>query len=70
VLTDNSFKPLSRISLERGREGMMAQAQPFLYYPAGLIRGVLASLGIVATVQAESGALPGATFQIRTISRP
>ena len=49
----------------------MAQAQPFLYFPAGLIRGVLASLGIlVATVQAESGALPGATFQIRTISRP
>ncbi len=49
---------------------MMAQAQPFLYFPAGLIRGVLASLGIVATVQAESGALPGATFQIRTISKP
>jgi hypothetical protein len=28
VLTDSSFKPLAKMSLERGREGMMAQAQP------------------------------------------
>jgi hypothetical protein len=46
---------------------MMAQAQPFLYFPAGLIRGALASMGVVATVQAESIELPGATFQIRTM---
>jgi trafficking protein particle complex subunit 6 len=45
---------------------MMAQAQPFLYFPAGLVRGALASMGVVATVQAESLELPGATFQIRT----
>ncbi|KAF2669299.1 transport protein particle component [Microthyrium microscopicum] len=68
VLTDNSFRPLSKMSLEQGREGMMAQAQPFLYFPAGLIRGALASMGIVATVQAESIELPGATFQIRTLA--
>lgn len=28
VLTDNNFQPLKRMSLEKGREGMMAQAQP------------------------------------------
>lgn len=43
-----------------------ARVQPFLYFPAGVIRGCLASLGITATVTAESVALPGATFQIRT----
>ena len=43
-----------------------ARVQPFLYFPAGVIRGCLASLGITATVTAESAALPGATFQIRT----
>lgn len=28
VLTDNHFQPLKRMGLEKGREGMMAQAQP------------------------------------------
>lgn len=28
VLTDNRFTPLGKMSLERGRDGMMAQAQP------------------------------------------
>ena len=45
----------------------IARAQPFLYFPAGVVRGCLAALGIVATVTAETGGLPGATFQIRTV---
>ncbi|KAF2404199.1 trafficking protein particle complex subunit 6A [Trichodelitschia bisporula] len=67
VLTDNTFKPLTKMSLERGRDGMMAQAQPFLYFPAGVIRGALAAMGINATVQAECSEIPSATFQIRSI---
>lgn len=39
----------------------------FLYFPCGIIRGALASMGINATVQAESTELPGATFQIKSI---
>ncbi|KAF2142892.1 uncharacterized protein K452DRAFT_225616 [Aplosporella prunicola CBS 121167] len=67
VLTDNTFKPLTRMSLEKGADNTaLTRAQPFLYFPAGLIRGALASMGITATVQAETTALPGATFQIRT----
>ncbi|KAK7547044.1 transport protein particle component [Phyllosticta citricarpa] len=67
VLTDNAFKPLSKMSLEKGEgEQSLSKAQPFLYFPAGLIRGALASMGIVATVTAETTGLPGATFQIRT----
>ncbi|KAF2095297.1 transport protein particle component, partial [Rhizodiscina lignyota] len=76
VLTDNNFKPLKNMSLEkagagRSRETMMQQAQPFLYFPAGVIRGVLSALGIQASVVAETSELPGATFQIRTVgSKP
>ncbi|EKG16145.1 Transport protein particle (TRAPP) component [Macrophomina phaseolina MS6] len=68
VLTDQHFKPLTKMSLERGTGDniITAKAQPFLYFPAGLIRGALASMGIIATVTAESTGLPGATFQIRT----
>jgi hypothetical protein len=36
-----------------------------------VIRGALASMGINATVQAESSELPGATFQIKsTVPKP
>ncbi|KAJ4316116.1 hypothetical protein N0V94_005604 [Neodidymelliopsis sp. IMI 364377] len=87
VLTDNTFKPLTRMSFDTkkydaamqaqlvastgdialGRDAnSLARVQPFLYFPAGVIRGCLASLGINATVTAECGALPAATFQIRT----
>ncbi|KAK7707356.1 hypothetical protein SLS57_009377 [Botryosphaeria dothidea] len=68
VLTDQHFKPLTKMSLERGTGDniITSKAQPFLYFPAGLIRGALASMGIIATVTAESTGLPGATFQIRT----
>ncbi|KAL1628553.1 hypothetical protein SLS56_005785 [Neofusicoccum ribis] len=68
VLTDQHFKPLTKMSLEKGMGDniITTKAQPFLYFPAGLIRGALASMGIIATVTAESTGLPGATFQIRT----
>lgn len=43
----------------------------FLWFPCGVIRGALASMGINATVQAESSELPGATFQIKsTVTKP
>jgi hypothetical protein len=41
--------------------------QQFLWFPCGIIRGALASMGINATVQAETSELPGATFQIKSI---
>ncbi|OAL51280.1 transport protein particle component [Pyrenochaeta sp. DS3sAY3a] len=87
VLTDNTFKPLTRMSFDTKKYDAAMQAalvaqtgdpalgrdansqtrvQPFLYFPAGVIRGCLESLGIKATVTAECAALPAATFQIRT----
>ncbi|KAI1618021.1 transport protein particle component [Exophiala viscosa] len=65
VLTDNKFRPFSRMSMTTHTEAI-ARAQPHLYFPCGIIRGVLSSLGIKATVQAETTELPFATFQIKT----
>ncbi|KAF7542635.1 hypothetical protein G7046_g10135 [Stylonectria norvegica] len=66
VLTDNAFRPFSRMSTEAGGQAIV-RAQPFLWFPCGVVRGALAALGINATVQAEINELPGAVFQIKTI---
>ncbi|EQB46033.1 transporter particle component [Colletotrichum gloeosporioides Cg-14] len=66
VLTDNSFKPFSRMSTETGGQAVV-RAQPFLWFPCGIVRGALAALGINATVQAETNELPAAIFQIKTL---
>lgn len=67
VLTDNSFRPFARMSTEPGGNAV-AKAQPYLYFPCGVIRGALSSMGINATVQADTTELPGATFQIKSIT--
>ncbi|KAK7951751.1 BET3 family protein [Apiospora aurea] len=66
VLTDNAFRPLARMSTETGGQAVL-RAQPFLWFPCGIVRGALAALGINATVQAETSELPGAVFQIKTL---
>ncbi|PGG98550.1 hypothetical protein GX51_06746 [Blastomyces parvus] len=66
VLTDNAFRPLIRMSMSNRSEAT-AKAQSYLWFPCGIIRGGLASMGITATVQAESSDLPSATFQIKTM---
>ncbi|EHK17725.1 uncharacterized protein TRIVIDRAFT_210447 [Trichoderma virens Gv29-8] len=67
VLTDNAFRPFSRMSTETGSQAVL-RAQPFLWFPCGIIRGALAALGISATVQAEVNELPAAIFQIKTLA--
>lgn len=54
------------MSMTNGAEAVI-RAQPHLIFPCGIIRGVLSSLGIKATVQAETSELPTATFQIKTL---
>ncbi|KAI4167032.1 MAG: hypothetical protein LQ343_007534 [Gyalolechia ehrenbergii] len=67
VLTDNAFRPFARMSMSSRTEALLG-VQPFLWFPCGVIRGALASMGINATVQAETSELPGATFQIKTVA--
>ncbi|PUU80565.1 transport protein particle component [Tuber borchii] len=69
VLTDNSFRPFSRMSAETGGNAV-ARAQPFLWFPCGIVRGALANMGVNASVQAETTELPSATFKIETLSKP
>lgn len=66
VLTDNAFRPFSRMSTEAGGQAVV-RAEPFLWFPCGIVRGALAAMGINATVQAETSELPGAVFQIKTV---
>ncbi|PFH56862.1 hypothetical protein XA68_15844 [Ophiocordyceps unilateralis] len=66
VLTDNMFRPFARMSTEAGGQAVV-RAQPFLWFPCGIVRGTLAALGMEAVVQAEINDLPGAIFQIKTL---
>lgn len=66
VLTDNLFRPFSRMSTAMG-ENAVPRAEPFLWFPCGIVRGALAAMGINATVQAETTELPQAIFQIKTV---
>jgi len=54
------------MSMANRTEAVM-KAKIHLFFPAGIIRGALSSLGIEATVQAEAPELPQATFQIKTL---
>ncbi|KAL8795987.1 MAG: hypothetical protein Q9195_001563 [Heterodermia aff. obscurata] len=65
VLTDNTFRPLARMSMASPAEAVV-KAQPFLWFPSGVMRGALASMGLNTTVHAETSELPGAVFQIKT----
>jgi hypothetical protein len=70
VLTDSAFRPFARISgspRDTLQNNAVVRAQPYLWFPCGVVRGCLAGMGIEAQVQAESAELPGATFQIKSI---
>ncbi|KAF8471941.1 transport protein particle component [Kalaharituber pfeilii] len=69
VLTDNTFRPFARMSTVTGG-GAVQRAQPFLWFPCGIIRGALANMGVNASVQAETTELPSAIFKIETINKP
>lgn len=68
VLSDNSFGPLRRCSLEAGKmEEARALAAPFLNFPQGVVRGSLKALGLDSEVGAEVAGvgLPSVVFVVR-----
>ncbi|KAK9446941.1 transport protein particle component-domain-containing protein [Limtongia smithiae] len=67
VLTDQSFRLLMRMSSDAGSRDAAIRALPYLWFPCGVIRGALASLGVQATVVAETSSLPIATFHVQTL---
>jgi len=64
VLTDNSFKPIGRISSWESRADATRRARLYVAIPAGIIRGALMRLGLQVTVTPEIN-LPQCTFQVK-----
>ncbi|KAG7835150.1 hypothetical protein KL943_002465 [Ogataea angusta] len=68
VLVDNNFRPLINVSSAQGDADTVRKVQPYLQLPCGLIRGILASLGISAVVKADviENRLPAVSFNVQT----
>ena len=67
VLVDNSFKTIRGMNSPKGIQDTIAKAETYLWFPSGLIRGVLSSFGIDATVLTEITQFPAVTFNILTL---
>ncbi|KAJ1964519.1 hypothetical protein GGI12_001364 [Dipsacomyces acuminosporus] len=68
VLQDNKFKWFLRMSSNNGGAAAARRAQPYIWVPCGIIRGILDSFGINSVVIAETLGLPQCTFQIKLVS--
>ncbi|KAG5518036.1 hypothetical protein PMAC_003222 [Pneumocystis sp. 'macacae'] len=68
VLTDHCFPWFSRMSTKTGGQDAIDKAQIFLWFPCGILRGIMANLGEQCTVSADTTGLPSCTFQIKLIS--
>ncbi|KAG4303940.1 hypothetical protein PORY_002684 [Pneumocystis oryctolagi] len=68
ILIDHCFPWFSRMSTKTGGKDAIDKAQIFLWFPCGMLRGILANLGEQCTVFADTTGLPGCTFQIKLIN--
>ncbi|KAJ2775189.1 hypothetical protein IWQ56_000186 [Coemansia nantahalensis] len=68
VLQDNKFKWFLRMSGNSGGAAAARRAQPYIWLPCGIIRGILDSFGISTVVVAETLGLPQCTFQIKVVT--
>ncbi|ANZ76482.1 BA75_03398T0 [Komagataella pastoris] len=67
VLVDRSFTMISRLDSPQGVQDTLNQTRKhYLWYPCGIIRGLLDSLDIDSTVQAEVTEFPSVSFHIQT----
>ncbi|OVF11360.1 putative trafficking protein particle complex subunit [Clavispora lusitaniae] len=66
VLVDNNHRLVARLSSAAGTSDTNAKANVFLWFPCGIIRGILSSFGISAYITAECSQLPAVTFNIQT----
>lgn len=64
VLTDSNFLFCQRMSTKSGPEETLKQAAPYLWFPAGIIRGFLQGLGVKARVSFDATDLPLIDFSI------
>ncbi|KAG0364490.1 transport protein particle component [Gamsiella multidivaricata] len=65
VLQDSNFRWFSRMAHDPNSAESIKRVTPYLWFPCGILRGILSNLGIVCNVVAEPSSLPACTFQIK-----
>ncbi|KAF9180450.1 Trafficking protein particle complex subunit 33 [Haplosporangium sp. Z 767] len=65
VLQDNNFRWFTRMAHDQSSAESVKRVTPYLWFPCGILRGILSNLGIASVVVAETSSLPACTFQIK-----
>lgn len=66
VLIDNSHRLIAGLNSAQGSADTLRKAQSYLWFPCGIIRGILMSFGIEAHLLAEISEFPAVSFNIQT----
>ncbi|XP_076663495.1 trafficking protein particle complex subunit Trs33 [Andrena cerasifolii] len=64
VLQDNSFRLLDKVGTNNNKQ-YLQESPRLLAFTCGLLRGSLANLGIISTVNAEISTLPSCKFHVQ-----
>ncbi|KAJ1919454.1 hypothetical protein IWQ60_007246 [Tieghemiomyces parasiticus] len=67
ILQDNKFRWLLHMSGDEGAAQASKRVAPFLWFPCGLIRGIMANLGVDCIVTIQETNLPQCTFQLKVV---
>lgn len=65
VLVDNNFKLITTLNSAKGLQDTVTKAKAYLWFPCGVIRGILMSFGVEANVSAEITQFPAVIFNVR-----
>ncbi|KAG7660618.1 TRS33 [[Candida] subhashii] len=66
VLVDNNYRLINQLNSPKGMQDTLNKSKVYLWFPCGVIRGILASFGVDANVSAEITQFPSVTFNIHT----
>lgn len=66
VLVDNNCRMISSMNSSKGVPDSIVRARTFMWFPCGLIRGILQSFDIDSLVTAEITQFPAVLFSIQT----
>lgn len=66
VLVDNNYRLIANFNSPEGMAYTLRKAKTYLWFPCGVIRGILSNFGVEATVTAEITQFPSVTFNIHT----
>lgn len=66
VLIDNSQRLMAQLHSLQGRSDTINKGRVYMWFPCGVIRGVLLSFGVAAHVTADAVNHPAVTFNIQT----